>query len=69
MLVLAHTQLVHALVMHLSKSPNPVVAQLVRHFAKHHCLVVVGQDLLSNLELEVHVFLTKLAEEDLKRLL
>lgn len=55
--------------MHLAQPAHPVLPQRHGHLAKHHGLVVVRQHLLGDLELQIHVLLGELAEEDVEGLL
>ena len=50
--------------MRLAQPADVVVAQRHGHLAKDHGLVLVRQHLFGNLELQVHVLVAEVAEED-----
>ncbi|KAG7147218.1 hypothetical protein HYQ46_003958 [Verticillium longisporum] len=59
----------HPVVVHLAQALDPVLPQRGGHLAEDHGLVLVGEGLLGNLKLKVHVFVGKVAEEDVHGLL
>lgn len=54
------------LVVQLAEAVDPVLADAEGHFAKHHGLVFVAEQVLRDLDLEVELLVGKVAEEDVE---
>lgn len=55
--------------MHLPQPLDPMPPHLGRHLAKDQRLALVRERLLRNLELQIHVLVREVPEEDVERLL